>query len=334
MNVEVTVICTCYNQRAFVKECLESVVSQTYPHIQLIIIDNASTDGSQLEIQNFVNKHPQVTFIPNINNVGLCAAFNKGLEMARGKYVIDLAADDILYPTRIERQVIEFEQLPPSYAVVFSNAAYIDESGQHIGYHYQLDKDQKSKNEVPSGDVYKEILRRYFICTPTIMIRKSVLMKLGGYDESLSYEDFDFFIRSAHSYYYHYVDEVLMDKRVVRGSLGAEFYVVGNSMLSSSWVVCNKAYDLNRSQEEYDILANRIRAFIRKCFVAQDAESALKFRKLLNYIEEPGWQTDLLVGLCHLKLPVNRLYQYYSKLQAARNLTLMRAGAPFVQLAN
>ena len=334
MNVEVTIICTCYNQQSFVKECLESVVNQTHSNIQLIVIDNGSSDNSRREIQRFVNLHPEIVFIPNINNAGLCAAFNQGLGMARGKYVIDLSADDVLLPNRVEKQVEAFEKLPPNYGVVFSNSAYIDEKGKHIGYHYALNRYHKASSKIPSGNVYKEILRRYFICTPTIMMRKSVLMRLGGYDESLSYEDFDFFVRSASSYQYHYIDEVLTNKRVVSGSLGSEFYAIGNSMLSSSWVVCNKAYDLNHSQEEYDILANRIRAFIRKCFVAQDSETAQKFKKLLSYIENPGWKTDLLVWLCRLHLPINILYQYYAKWQGQRNLLLMRQGVPFVKLGD
>ncbi|WP_428664079.1 glycosyltransferase family 2 protein [Runella sp.] len=332
MNPIVTVICTCYNHEPFVRESLLSVIHQTYSSIQLIVIDNASTDESRRVIQRFTDEYPEVIFLRNTHNIGLCKAFNQGLGEATGKYVIDLAADDVMPPDRIEKQVQAFESLPKDYAVVFSNAAYIDSSDKKLGYHYSLGPDGHAEGRVPSGDIYKEILRRYFICTPTIMIRKSVLMKLGGYDENLSYEDFDFFIRSAHDYKYHYIDEVLMYKRVLSGSMATQFYQVGNSMLRSSWEVCNKAYDLSRSQEEYDILASRIREFIKKCFVAEDAEQALAFRKLLNYIEDPGWKTEFLVLLCRLHLPVNWLYQPYAKWRSHRNLTLMQQGVPFVQL--
>ncbi|WP_273215321.1 glycosyltransferase family 2 protein [Runella zeae] len=332
MKPEVTVICTCYNHENFVRESLLSVINQTYEAIQLIVIDNASTDDSRRVIQQVVDKHPRIVFIRNTYNIGLCRAFNQGLEQASGKYVIDLAADDIMLPERIQKQVEVFETLNKEYAVVFSNAAYIDSTGKKFGYHYALGAHGGAEGQVPTGDVYKEILRRYFICTPTIMMRKSVLMKLGGYDENLSYEDFDFFVRSAHDYKYHYIDEVLTHKRVLDGSLATQFYRVGNPMLKSSWEVCNKAYDLSRSQEEYDILANRIREFIKKCFVAEDAEQAAAFRKLLNYIEDPGWETELLVWLCRLRLPVNWLYQYYAKWRNQRNLQLMQQGVPFVQL--
>lgn len=331
MNPQVTVICTCYNQGAFVAESLRSVFAQTYQNIQLIVVDNASTDHSRTAIQQTIETHPNTIFLRNAQNTGLCKAFNWGLESATGKYIIDLAADDAMPPNRIERQVAAFERLSKEYAVVFSNAAYIDKTGSQLGYHYAVDAEKRAKAIIPSGDVYKEVLRRYFICTPTMMMRKSVLMKLGGYDENLSYEDFDFFVRSAHDYKYAYLDEILMYKRVLNGSMASHFYQVGNSLLRSSWEVCNKAYDLSRSQEEYDLLANRIRGFIRKCFVAEDAEQATAFHKLLNYIEEPGWETDFLVWLCQLRLPVNGLYQRYARWRNQRNRLLMQQGAPFVQ---
>lgn len=332
MNPEVTVICTCFNHATFVRESLMAVVQQTYSAVQLIVIDNASTDESRRVIQQFMDEYPHVIFLRNTSNIGLCKAFNQGLGEATGKYVIDLAADDVMPLDRIEKQVRAFEQLPKNYAVVFSNAAYIDSSGKKLGYHYAIRPDGRAKGVVPTSDVYKEILRRYYICTPTIMIRKSVLMKLGGYDESLSYEDFDFFIRSAHDYRYYYLDEVLMYKRVLEGSMATQFYRVGNSMLKSSWEVCNKAYDLSRSQEEYDLLAHRIRQFIKKCFVAEDAKQAEEFRKLLNYIEDPGWETNLLVLLCRLPLPINWAYQQYAKWYNNRKLHLMQQGVPYVRL--
>ncbi|MEZ4903514.1 MAG: glycosyltransferase family A protein [Spirosomataceae bacterium] len=332
MNPEVTVICTCYNHASYVRESLLAVMQQTHTSIQLIVIDNASNDESRRVIQEVVDQYPQIVFLRNTHNMGLCKAFNQGLGEATGKYIVDLAADDVMPPERIEKQVKAFESLPKEYAVVFSNAAYMDASGKKLGYHYALNREGKAEGLVPTGDVYKEILRRYFICTPTIMMRKSVLMKLGGYDENLSFEDFDFFVRSAHDYKYHYLDEVLMYKRVLDGSMATQFYRVGNAMLKSSWEVCNKAYDLSRSQEEYDLLADRIRGFIRKCFVAEDAKQAEEFRKLLNYIEDPGWETNLLVMLCRLHLPVNWVYQLYTKWHSSRKLALMQEGLPYVRL--
>jgi hypothetical protein len=180
--------------------------------------------------------------------------------------------------------------------------------------------------------VYKEILKRYFICTPTIMMRKSVLMALGGYDEKLAYEDFDFFIRSSNSYKYAYLDDILTKKRVLSNSLSTQFYHLQNPLLQSSFEVCNKAYDLNRSQEEYDLLAGRIREFIKKCFIAENPTLAQDFRKLLRYIQKPGWQTNAIVLASRLRLPVNRIYKEFNKYRNRKSVQLMQEGVPFIEI--
>jgi glycosyltransferase involved in cell wall biosynthesis len=307
----VSVLCTTYNQGDYVEEALRSVLAQTYRHVELIVIDNASKDHTVRVIKRILREYPDVKFIANNHNCGLCRAFNQGLELAKGKYIIDLSGDDVLLPQRIERQVEVFERLPDTYGVVFSNARYIDTQSQPLSEHYPLDEHGRAQVPVPSGDVYKEILRKYFICTPTMMIRRAVLDELGGYDESLSYEDFDFWVRSAVKYRYHYQDEILTHKRVVDGSLSMEVAKPGSGILESTYAVCNKAYDLNRDQEEFDILAARIRTFIRKCLYAQEFELAVRFRKLLNYIEDPGLLTETIVLLCRLRLPINGLYRFY-----------------------
>lgn len=309
----VTIILTAYNQEKYIEETLTSVFFQTYPYIQLIVVDNASTDRTLDVIRSFKATAPAFQLIENDRNRGLCKAFNQGLEIAQGKYVIDLSGDDVLIADRVEKQVNCFEQLADEYAVVFSNAHYIDPSGTRLYNHYEINACGKAICTVPSGDVYKNVLEKYFICTPTMMIRTAALHQLGGYDESLMFEDFDFWIRSAVRFKYAYLDEILTKKRVLRTSLSTAVYRKGSGMLESYYAVCNKAYDLNRDQQEFDLLADRIRTFIRKCLYAQEFELAIRFRRLLNYIENPGWETELIVLLCRLRLPVNFAYRFYIK---------------------
>jgi len=146
-----------------------------------------------------------------------------------------------------------------------------------------------------------------------MMMRTSALHVLGGYDESLDFEDFDFWVRSSVRYNYFYLDEILTKKRMVPGSLSAKVYQKDSGMLFSYYKVCNKAYDLNRDQQEFNLLAVRIRTFIRKCFYAQEFELAAQFCKLLNYIENPGLQTKLFMFLCRLQIPLNFFYRFYLK---------------------
>ncbi|GAB4015872.1 hypothetical protein GCM10028773_07200 [Spirosoma koreense] len=319
----VSVICTNYNHEAYVGQALQSVVDQAYPNVELIVIDNGSTDQSVARIQSFIQQHPTIQFVQNPKNLGLNRAFNQGLALASGRYIIDLSADDVLLPGRIAKQTALFEELSGPYAVVFSNATYIDSEGQEIGIHYAVDGKGHARERIPTGDVFRPILESYFICTPTMMMRRDVLNELGGYDETLAFEDFDFWVRSARHYQYAYVDEVLMQKRQLPNSLSSQVVLPGNELLQSTLVVCQKALRCCATPEEYRTLASRIQTFIRKAFYAEQFDLALQFGKLLRQIEPPNWRSQLILSLSRLHLPVNNLYRYYRKWQPSRSAPLL-----------
>ena len=307
----VSVICTCYNQADYVVASLRSVINQHYANVELVVIDNASTDDSVAQIQSFCQQHPAVRFVQNTVNIGLCRAFNQGLALTTGDFVIDLAADDVLMPNRVARQVARFLSLPYFYGVVFSNAALINADGQVLGHHFPLNAAGYSNVTVPSGDVFSAVLAHYFICTPTMMMRRSMLDELGGYDEDLAFEDFDLWVRSSRQYRYAYIDEVLTQKRRLPYSLGQQISLPENTLLESTLRVCYKAKSLCQTPDERHILANRVRQFIRKCFYAEQQELANKFGRLLREIETPDLVTRLILRLGYLNLPINGIYRYY-----------------------
>jgi len=307
----VSVICTAYNHQDFIEEAIQSVINQNYPNVELIVIDNASTDDTAKRISTFLDSHPAIQFIQNLQNLGLNPAFNQGLARTGGRYVIDLSADDVLLPDRIRKQVALFEELSGPYAVVFSNAAYIDVRGSHLRTHYAVDDQGRAQINVPSGNVFRNVLESYFICTPTMMMRRDVLLELGGYDETLAYEDFDFWVRSSRKYHYGYLDEVLTLKRSVPGSLSARVVLPHNILLQSSLAVCQKAYDSCLTNDEYQTLAGRIRRFIRKSYYTKQYGLARQFGQLLTHIEQPGTLTTFVLLLSRFRLPVNGLYRRY-----------------------
>lgn len=309
----VSVICTSYNHEAYVQQALQSVIDQDYPNVELIVIDNGSTDRTAACIAAFSQAHPAIRYILNSVNVGLNRAFNQGLALAQGRYVIDLSADDVLLPGRITKQADYFEQLSGPYAVVFSNAAYIDAQGQSTGVHYAVDDTGHARLPVPTGDVFRPILESYFICTPTMMMRRDVLDELGGYDESLAYEDFDFWVRSSRHYHYAYLDEILTQKRQLPDSLSTQVVLPDTKLLQSTLVVCQKALDRCVTPEEYQTLANRIQSFIRKAFYAEQFDLALQFGKLLRKIKAPDWFSRLILSMSQIHVPVNTLYRRYLK---------------------
>jgi len=325
----VTIICLCYNHEKYVAEAIESVLLQTYTNIQLIVVDDASNDGSCKVIEEvldgvYVSSLTEKTqntlfklqnkpiFIRNKQNLGNCKSFNKGLVQTQGKYVIDLSADDVLLDDRVEKQVNAFEKLGDDYAVVFTNALNISEIGAVQGYHYMVDKDGKSKVKVPQGDVYQAVLKHYFICTPTMMMRTQVLKDIGGYDEALSYEDFDFWVRTARHYLYYYLDEVTTLKRSVRNSLSSKFYRRNySSHLQSTLKVCYKALEQNRYPEENKVLALQVHYFLRMAFYMQHFTLVKAYYQLLQKLNYTPKIARILVFLSRYRIKAFWAYKAY-----------------------
>jgi len=254
MRPLVSVICVCYNHERFVLEALESVKAQTYPHVELIVVDDGSSDNSAKIIGQWLNKNPPVQFLNLKINQGYCMAFNKAFAKAKGEFIIDLAADDVLLPDRIEKGIEGFILRGEKYGVQFGDAAYMDIEGKITGKH----SDRFPHRTTPEGDVYRDIIQRYFVCSASMMVRKSVLDQMGGYDKALYYEDFDLWIRASRNHWFFYVPEILVRKRIVPGSLGDKQYSRQENQMLSTYLVCLKVFRLNRTKEEKKALNKRI----------------------------------------------------------------------------
>ncbi len=277
----VSIICLCYNQKRFVASSIRSALSQTYVNIEVIVVDDASTDGSQQEIRETIGQK-NVRFIALEKNIGNCAAFNRGFEVSQGEYIIDLAADDLLLPTRVELGVNDFTNAKGNSGVHFTDAFYINEEGKPLDTHYQRGADGKILKDVPAGNIYSELIQRYFICPPTMMIKKTVLDKLGGYDESLRYEDFDFWIRSSRDFEYLFNPAPLVKKREVKSSDSKAQFAFRSKHMNSTLAVCKKILDLNKSREEHKALISRCKYEMKQCVKTFNFGLLPKYRSLIN----------------------------------------------------
>jgi glycosyltransferase involved in cell wall biosynthesis len=275
----VTVICLCYNQARFVEEAINSVLAQTYPHVQLVVVDDASTDDSVSVIGRLAALHQGIEFLPLSHNVGNCKAFNHALAHARGEYIIDLAADDILLPGRVASGVEVLREAGGSCDVQFTDAEWIAADGKHLYWH----SDRFPHHTIPQGDIYKDLISRFFICSPTMMFKRDVIQSLGGYDEALSYEDFDFWIRSSRNFRYCYTPEVLVRKRIVRNSMSHKQFTLFSEQQRSTYRVCEKIMSLNRSADEKSALAGRILYEMRVCLRLLDFLLLVKY--MILYIK-------------------------------------------------
>ncbi|MET3046180.1 glycosyltransferase family 2 protein [Flavobacterium covae] len=260
----VTVICLCYNHAAFVTKALDSVINQSYKNIELLIADDASQDESVAIIKKWIENYPHVFFMVNKNNLGNTKTFNKLLKQAKGKYIIDLAADDVLTSGCIKKQVDTF--LNTTYknlALVYGNLEIIDEKDNHLEYYYSVSSNKKVIKRPPSGYIYISLLAgKEKMCSVSSMIKSEVLKSLGGYDELLAYEDFDIWIRASKSFEFEFIDEILVQKRELKSSMYQYFFKKRNHFTkrlnNSTYKILVKAFKQNTKKEEYLAMLKRV----------------------------------------------------------------------------
>ena len=128
-NPLVSVIIPTYNRKHLLKEALGSVFSQTYKNLQVIVVDDGSTDNTQDIISDFKDK--RITYIKQ-GHRGASSARNKGIENAKGEYTAFLDSDDRWLPTKIEKQMDVFKNSKVNPGVVYCGIEYMDENGKKI----------------------------------------------------------------------------------------------------------------------------------------------------------------------------------------------------------
>jgi len=181
---KVSVLIPVYNCERFISQALESVYNQTYQNFEVIIVDDGSTDRTS---EILVDMKDSRTFIyRNPQNKGLTRSLNIGLKLCRGEYVARMDADDVSYPQRFEKQV-RFLNENPDCLVVGSWCNWIDSNGEMHG-----------SWEPPTEyeDIKKKLLVNNSLAHGSVMLRRSSLTKIGGYNEKYTYaQDYDLWLR-------------------------------------------------------------------------------------------------------------------------------------------
>lgn len=279
----VSIICLSYNHAQFVEEALNSVLAQTYKNIELLIADDSSTDNSKVVIENWCKTHPNVAFVANTTNLGNTKTFNKMLALSKGEYVMDLAADDVLLPDCIAKQLQAFEHSKfKNTGIVYGNAEIISENNDHLEFYYEVDEKGNILNPPPSGDIYRSVVGQFNkICSVSSLVKREVYDKLGGYDENLAYEDLDLWIRASRVYDFEFIPEVLIRKRELATSLGSQFFQRNNAKTKklnrSTYAIIQKALQLNTTKKENHALLKRIHFEMVKVFKARDFSLFTKY---------------------------------------------------------
>jgi glycosyltransferase involved in cell wall biosynthesis len=299
----VSVLCIAHNHEGFVEEALRSALNQVGVRIELIAADNGSADQTYAVLEKLKTEYPEIAIHKFPKGSGYCSVFNALLAEAKGDFILDLSGDDVLLPQRLAKQVERLESLGQEVGVCFSNATLIEPNGQPIKEHDSVAKRKFFTEIEAKADWFSILLASYHICTPTMLMRREVLERLGGYDSNLVYEDFDFWIRSSQLTGYTYLDEVTTLKRVLPHSLSTHFKSKrAHSLFESTFRVCQKAAWFLITKDRAP-LVSRVRYELGQCLRFGYFELANRYFSLLytHETKSPIWHLYRLI--LYFKIP-------------------------------
>ncbi len=201
-------------------ECLDSVSRQDCGGFEWIIVDDASTDGSQKLIRDWLErnmdelrgKNIDVEFIAHKKNIGFAATLNEILERATGDCLCGIACDDRMLPHRIATVGRIMGALPEGYVGMYGDAYVIDSDGNRVEPRF-IERHRKL-DVMPESGLFEVLLEGNFIPAPSVAVYRRALLEIGGYDESLSYEDYDLWLRLTRTGALAYCAEPMVEYRI------------------------------------------------------------------------------------------------------------------------
>lgn len=217
----VTVVVACYNHAAFLEQALQSVFDQNHD-VRVIVTDDASTDNTRDVIEATLRRHGRdCKRVYHVTNRGICATFNEALALVETPFVAFLSGDDWCREDRLSVQVPILEQAGPSCALVYSDMELVDEAGRSTGRRYT--------EVLPGGwpvgrdeRAFERLLKDgNWIPAPSVLARTDALRAVGGFDETLPYEDYDMWLRLSRRYTFAASTEALVCYRTHPGQLSA-----------------------------------------------------------------------------------------------------------------
>jgi glycosyltransferase involved in cell wall biosynthesis len=294
----VSIIAISYNHERFLEETLNSIKAQTYPNIQLVIMDDCSEDSSVKKIEDWIEKNNlDCKFIVHKKNQGVCKTLNESLKYCDGKYLQFIACDDILIPEKIEIMSKVFESESDTTCLIYSDGYMINEEGE-------ITEETFFKTIKPKkGNVFNDLIENNFVPAPSILYKRASLLAVGGFNEQLIYEDWDILLRLSLKHTFKYVNLKTVYYRIHKNSLwhseNVHFY--DSTLLSHI-----KFVNVNTTARE--IVIKRIKNFSVRIYKLNPRMSRKWFLKW--FLLEPSFKAFILL----LFATLNRKYNTSQKL--------------------
>ncbi len=208
-NPKVSVCIPTYNHAKFLPATVESVLAQTYANLEILIVDDGSSDGTLEIAQTYAATYPDriaVLTHPGHRNLGISATVSRGLRESTGAYCSLLGSDDLFHPQKTEEQ-LRYLQRHPEVDAVHSTAQFIDVDGKVLAC--------RLGQKFPLGQAGVErLIRANRVADMTVLFRRSCLEQVGPHNDDLVYGDWEFWIRVAAQSRMGFIDKPLVSYRI------------------------------------------------------------------------------------------------------------------------
>ena len=213
--MRVSIIIPVYNTENYIENCIESVLNQSYEDIEILVVNDGSTDSTDSILKKYRNRIQ----IFNKKNAGTASALNMGIKNMTGEWFKWLSADDLLKPDAIKKLVLEIKKLgdDAQNCIFYSNYDLIDKNGHQIDVF-----EEPNYNSLEPFERNVILLDHYYGNGTTSMMHKSIFDECGMFDEILEYkDDYDFWLRCCilFDYKLHLIDENLAQYRIHESQL-------------------------------------------------------------------------------------------------------------------
>ncbi len=268
-NPKITVLMPVYNSEKFLHEAIDSILNQTFGNFEFLIINDASTDKSKKIILAY--KDPRIRYLENKKNLGVAKTLNRGLKLAKGKYVARMDADDISLPDRLKLQY-ERLMMDKNLVIVSSRFDWINEKGNYNStYRFASSPEE----------IFYELQFRNCLGHPTVIFNKEIIVReFGGYDERCEAEDNDLWLRVSKKYKIVKLKKALMKLRRSKQSKTVLFRKALNESIIN--IAQNNLQSLIGKPIDADIVSILADLNLLSCSSPQKIKEALTILEEIN----------------------------------------------------
>jgi glycosyltransferase involved in cell wall biosynthesis len=209
----VSIIVPTFNRAHLLGRAIQSLLNQTYQNFEVIVVDDCSSDNTEKLVKSF--RDERIRYLRLDKHEGSWVARNTGIKLARASYIAFQDSDDEWLPRKLERQMKEFEVASPNLGVVYSS-------------YWLINKGEKTYYPpligviTTDGNIHRSLLRINFVGTPTAVVKKECLDKVGGFEKLPRLQEWDLWLRVSAQYEFKHIDEPLVNAYTQSDSISCD----------------------------------------------------------------------------------------------------------------